>query len=177
MGTLVHVQLYTFSYRKAVIRPQNMPKNADWGYYRSNLLNPKKWILLKVILESPRKNLFITVEKSWIGWTVWSQQSSKNYEKMPILTIFPVLGKLTHTCLSGCHFKERAVGRRAWVKDIVKEDIIRLISLIFHIYLKRTFCMVVWFVLFLWLCGEVQTRAMTKVMIWAKTRDPVTICV
>ena len=42
MGTLVPVQLYMFSYRKAVIRPQNMPKNADWGYYRSNLLNPKK---------------------------------------------------------------------------------------------------------------------------------------
>ena len=31
MGTLVHVQLYAFSYRKAVIRPQNMPKTADWG--------------------------------------------------------------------------------------------------------------------------------------------------
>ena len=31
MGTLVHVQLYTFSYRKHVIRPQNMPKTADWG--------------------------------------------------------------------------------------------------------------------------------------------------
>ena len=31
MGTLVHVQLHTFSYRKAVIRPQNMPKTADWG--------------------------------------------------------------------------------------------------------------------------------------------------
>ena len=31
MGTLVHLQLYTFSYRKAVIQPQNMPKTADWG--------------------------------------------------------------------------------------------------------------------------------------------------
>ena len=31
MGTLVHVQLYTFTYRKPVIRPQNMPKTADWG--------------------------------------------------------------------------------------------------------------------------------------------------
>ena len=31
MGTLVHLQLYTFSYRKAEIRPQNMPKTADWG--------------------------------------------------------------------------------------------------------------------------------------------------
>ena len=31
MGILVHVQLYTFSYRKPVIRPQNMPKTADWG--------------------------------------------------------------------------------------------------------------------------------------------------
>ena len=31
IGTLVHVQLYTFSYRKPVIRPQNMPKTADWG--------------------------------------------------------------------------------------------------------------------------------------------------
>ena len=31
MGSLVHVQLYTFNYRKAVIRPQNMPKTADWG--------------------------------------------------------------------------------------------------------------------------------------------------
>ena len=30
MGTLVHVQLYTFSYIKPVIRPQNMPKTADW---------------------------------------------------------------------------------------------------------------------------------------------------
>ena len=29
MGTLFHVQLYTFSYRKAVIQPQNMPKIAD----------------------------------------------------------------------------------------------------------------------------------------------------
>ena len=26
MGILVHLQLYTFSYRKAVIRPQNMQK-------------------------------------------------------------------------------------------------------------------------------------------------------
>ena len=31
MGTLVHLQLYTFSYRKAVFRPQNIPKTADWG--------------------------------------------------------------------------------------------------------------------------------------------------
>ena len=31
MGSLVHVQLNTFSYRKAVIRPQNMPKTADCG--------------------------------------------------------------------------------------------------------------------------------------------------
>ena len=31
MGTLVYVQLFMFSYRKAVIRPQNMPKTADWG--------------------------------------------------------------------------------------------------------------------------------------------------
>ena len=31
MGTLVHVQLYTFTYRKPVIRPQNMPKTADRG--------------------------------------------------------------------------------------------------------------------------------------------------
>merc|ERR1711952_137802 len=37
MGTLVHVQLYTFSYRKPVIRPQNMPKTADWGKKRSKL--------------------------------------------------------------------------------------------------------------------------------------------
>ena len=37
MGTLVHVQLYTFSYRKPVIRPQNMPKTADWGQKRSKL--------------------------------------------------------------------------------------------------------------------------------------------
>ena len=27
----VHVQLYTFSYRKPVFCPQNMPKSADWG--------------------------------------------------------------------------------------------------------------------------------------------------
>ena len=26
MATSIHVQLYTFSYRKAIIRPQNMPK-------------------------------------------------------------------------------------------------------------------------------------------------------
>jgi len=31
MGTLVHVQLHTLSYRKPAIRPQNMPKTADWG--------------------------------------------------------------------------------------------------------------------------------------------------
>ena len=31
MGTLVHLQLYRSSYRKAVIRPQNMPKTADRG--------------------------------------------------------------------------------------------------------------------------------------------------
>ena len=37
MGTLVHVQLYTFSYRKPVIQPQNMPKTADWGQKRSKL--------------------------------------------------------------------------------------------------------------------------------------------
>ena len=37
MGTLVHVQLYTFSYRKPVIQPQNMLKTADWGQKRSKL--------------------------------------------------------------------------------------------------------------------------------------------
>ena len=37
MGTLVHLQLYTFSYRKAVIWPQNMPKTADWGWNQSKL--------------------------------------------------------------------------------------------------------------------------------------------
>ena len=37
INTLVHLQLYTFSYRKAVIRPQNMPKTADWGRKRSKL--------------------------------------------------------------------------------------------------------------------------------------------
>ena len=31
MGTFIHVQLDTFSYRKAMIRPRNMPKTADWG--------------------------------------------------------------------------------------------------------------------------------------------------
>ena len=31
MSTLVHVQLYTFSYRKAVIEPRNLPKTAEWG--------------------------------------------------------------------------------------------------------------------------------------------------
>ena len=31
MGSLVHVQLNTFSYRKAVIRPQNMPKKSIGG--------------------------------------------------------------------------------------------------------------------------------------------------
>ena len=31
MGTLVHVQLYTFSYRKPVIQPQNMPKQLIGG--------------------------------------------------------------------------------------------------------------------------------------------------
>ena len=35
VGALVHVQLHTFSYRKAVNRPQNMPKTADWGLNRS----------------------------------------------------------------------------------------------------------------------------------------------
>ena len=37
MGTLVHVQLYTFIYRKAVIRPQNMPKTATCGQNWSKL--------------------------------------------------------------------------------------------------------------------------------------------
>ena len=37
MGTLVHVQLYTFSYRKPVIRPQNTPKTADLGGGESKL--------------------------------------------------------------------------------------------------------------------------------------------
>ena len=36
VGALVHVQLYTFSYRKAVIRPRNMPKTADSGLNRPN---------------------------------------------------------------------------------------------------------------------------------------------
>ena len=31
MGTLVQVQLYTYSYGKAVVQPQNVPKSADWG--------------------------------------------------------------------------------------------------------------------------------------------------
>ena len=39
-------------------------------------------------------------------------RAPKIMKKCHILTIFPVLGKLTHTCLSGCHFKERAVGHR-----------------------------------------------------------------
>ena len=36
-----------------------------------------------------KKNLFRTVEKSWISRTVWSQRSSKNYEKMPHFDHFP----------------------------------------------------------------------------------------
>ena len=54
-------------------------------------------IKTKTSLESPGQNLFRTVEKSRKSQTVWSQQSSKFcYKKCHILTIFPVLGKLTH---------------------------------------------------------------------------------
>ena len=48
MGTLVQVQLYTFSYRKALFRPQIMPKIADWGVKTAkiakskNMLGPKR---------------------------------------------------------------------------------------------------------------------------------------
>ena len=41
MGTLLHLHLYTFSYRKAVIWPQNMPKTVNWGWKRSKLLYSK----------------------------------------------------------------------------------------------------------------------------------------
>ena len=42
MGTLVPVQLYMFSYRKAVIRPQNMPKKRWLGVLSVKLAKPKK---------------------------------------------------------------------------------------------------------------------------------------
>ena len=46
------------------------------------------------------QSVYKTVEKSWKNQTVWSQQSSKkNKKKGHILTIFPVLGKLTHMCI------------------------------------------------------------------------------
>ena len=31
MGTIAQAQLYTFSSRKALYRPQKLPKIADWG--------------------------------------------------------------------------------------------------------------------------------------------------
>ena len=58
----------------------------------------------KTFLEHNGQNLFRTVEKSWNNQIVWSQQSSK---KRHILTIFPVLGNLTHMCQSsGTHRSE-----------------------------------------------------------------------
>ena len=48
-------------------------------------------------LEYNGQNVFRTVEKSQKNQTVWLQQSSKFFfKKCHILTIFPVLGKLTH---------------------------------------------------------------------------------
>ena len=45
---------------------------------RSKLLNQKI-----IFFKSNGQNLFRTVEKSLISPTVWSQRSSKSYEKMP----------------------------------------------------------------------------------------------
>ena len=47
-------------------------------------------------MKSRGQNLFRTVEKSWIGRTIWSQWSFKKYFFRQSLLIFPVLQKLTH---------------------------------------------------------------------------------
>ena len=60
MGTLVHVQLYTFSYRKPVIRPQNMPKTADWGLGGFSIIWVPKLLLspLKIRMFGPKTAKF-----------------------------------------------------------------------------------------------------------------------
>ena len=76
------------------------------------LLNQKKCNFLKIFLESNRKNLFRTVEKSWIGRTVWSQWSFKKYFFRQSLHILPVLQKLTHMwffCMYGYSHKPYTV--------------------------------------------------------------------
>ena len=89
MGTLVQVQLYTFIYRKALFRPQIVPKIANWGLRADKIAKSKKYASTKkkVFLECKRQNVFRALEKL------------KKIKKSHILTIFPFLGKLTHICI------------------------------------------------------------------------------
>ena len=103
MGTLVQVQLYTFSYRKALFRPQIMPKIADWGVKTAkiakskNMLGPKRQHFQnptdKISSEQLRK-----VEK--IKPFSHSRASKKNIKKGHKTSIFLVLGNLTHIYFS-----------------------------------------------------------------------------
>ena len=65
MGTFIHVQLDTFSYRKAMIRPRNMPKTADWGVkmVKSRVLKNGPTGPTKVVLACTISHKQITIEK------------------------------------------------------------------------------------------------------------------
>ena len=88
--------------RKAVILPQNMPKPPIGG----EIAKPKRNCnFLKIFLESHGQNLFRTVEKSWISRTIWSQRSSKNFEKRPHFALFLRPGDIDpYTVIMICFF-------------------------------------------------------------------------
>ena len=102
MGTLVQVQLYTFSYRKALFRPQIMPKIADWGVKTAkiakskNMLGPKRQHFQnppdKISSEQLRK-----VEKIK---PFSHSRASKKIKKGHETGVFPVLQKLTQMRVS-----------------------------------------------------------------------------
>ena len=111
MGTLVHVQLYTFSFRKAEIRPRNMPKTADW-------VTSVKIMVLKNGPTGPTKvylawaiyNIQPTIGKMGLSRQVWSHGSSiKKNDKTAKIT---ALHKLTtHICYAytGCPRKNTLI--------------------------------------------------------------------
>ena len=72
MGTLVQVQLYTFSYRKVLIRPQNLPKIADGGKKRKK-----------------SKKLYVMFSSNVASWSNSALESRKNFSPKIVTKLRP----------------------------------------------------------------------------------------
>ena len=99
MGTLVHIQLYTFSYRKAVIRPQNMPKTADCGVksVKIRVLKNGPTGPTKVFLACRTNDKPMTIEKKngafssgWVTRRLSLKKKDIKQPKFPLCRNWPI---------------------------------------------------------------------------------------